>query len=107
MEMSHRLGTAGKAKGTGMSARKIRTAVGRLVVIGSLAIAVIAGSIGMNAPSKASAMPDLTSCYTAFRLGQIWQSYGDLMWAYGNYSEARVAYAVANSYRSVCDGGPA
>src|SRR5215216_6278731 len=82
MESSNRLGAAGKEKGTGMSAQKIRTAVGRFVVIGSLVIAVIAGSVGMNAPSKASAMPDLTSCYTAFRLGQIWQSYGDLMWAY-------------------------
>jgi hypothetical protein len=85
----------------------IRAMVRRFVVIAALAIMVVAGSVGMNASSEASAAPNLANCYASFRLGQTWQVYGDLMWAYGNYSEARVAYAIANSYRSVCDGGPA
>jgi hypothetical protein len=88
-----------------MVRRKVRAAVARLVVVAGLAVAVTAGSVAVGHPSQASAMPSLADCYTSYRLGQSWQVYGDLMWGYGYYSQARVAYSVANSYFSVCGGG--
>jgi hypothetical protein len=85
-------------------ARKFRAAIVRLVVVASLAIAVIVGSAAVS-PANVSAMPNLDQCYASYRLGQSWRAYGDLMWAYGQYSQARLAYSIANSYFSVCGGG--
>jgi hypothetical protein len=88
-----------------MATRKIRTTIGRLVVIGSLALTLVAGTVAFNQPADVSAMPDLSECYASYRLGQMWQTQADIYGALGMYSQARLAQTIANSYFSVCGGG--
>jgi hypothetical protein len=85
-----------------MSAQKIRTTVGRFVVIGSLAIAVVAGSVAVTHPSQANAMPRLT-CAQATQLGNSWTVYGDWLAAYGYVAQATTAYARADAYYDICN----
>ena len=87
-----------------MSARNIRSVVGRFVLIGGLAIALTTGFVAVDHPSHASAMPKLT-CVDAWKLGQSWQAYGDWLLAYGYYIQASAAYTKADSYFGMCDGG--
>ena len=89
-------------KGTIMATRKIWSSVGRMVVIASLALALVVGTVAVSHPSDVSAMPKLT-CAQATTLGNIWWSYGDLMAAYGYWVEATAAYAKAEGYYDICN----
>jgi hypothetical protein len=89
-----------------MAFRNLRAMVGRFVVIGSLAIAMMMGFVAVDGPSGAEAAPKL-NCVQAMQLGEAWQVYGDLMAAYGYTSQARLAYVIANNYFAGCGGGPA
>src|SRR4051794_36577972 len=87
-----------------MGIQNIRAMAARLLVIAVLALAISAGFVAVDQPSGTSAMPKL-NCLDAVKLGQSWQVYGDWLTASGYYVQAATAYAKADSYFGMCDGG--
>jgi hypothetical protein len=83
-----------------MAVRKIRSFVARLVVVAVLAVTLAVGSVAVGHPADASAAK--YSCAQAYALGQAWMNYGDIMYAYGNYTAAAAGYGRAAAYFDFC-----